>query len=1379
MSESSVLMVPVHIDALVLRQDRAVVDALADFTRLPYSDGTRDVNSDIGYLSEAILTDPFANQSLRLSAGVHLHWALPDALTRAGATDGGMAFPLVPNRWLVLRGQADQANYDTGWVVESDYLHPTGAGAETGSATYPVDPGPGRAGKPFRYLGRVVPLARWTAQDATAERLPELTAVGYGEPTFAAFYPNCRNVFGLHDADPSISPNGLSGMRYDVIGWYADGGQDYLAGLGSVRSGGLEQAVRNVARWAVTLPVDAAYPSRMLCYGRLTFAPSGDLTSMPPVAAPVTVAIGNSGPDALCAYLGDAVGDADHVTAEEQLEAVLLAPTIEQGKLDLGARFTQALHEAGFVARAAGTLWTLRQESSATAADAVQAGRRSAVSAALPAELTPTLDRLEHALNALNLAQQAYDRATDEIGSLSDQLFADWYRYVLCAYPPAGTGEDYPDIDVVRQLVQRRLLPDLQARVLATGLVENAPDSGGTVTPTATDTNPNSAASAVALAAGQVRAALAQLNGSPGVADAGLVYRIQAVEAPRYWEPAEPAVLLAGAAMSPTVRHGQDGRLRPDGLLDCHAVTGIPASLATADEAAGFSRAIDSLVATDGQDQIGFRTWTEQDWHAQLLSWAVEALPIPSGPSGDYPPDYVTSTHRLADDEPELRLRDGQGALSAATTFYSGTSILTPYAQDLQVRRLAGYVMGIYQQQLGLPAMPDDDAVAFLADAANLATVQAWLATKTTGPGPDPVATALHALEHLQTTPSLSQSLGGFNEGLLTRRQTLQLDVADPLAFDDYRRFSAAVRPYVQGPTPGEPTTSDGMLLPPYLRGHNRSAPQPLGTFHPVRSGALRVRRLRLLDAFGRVLDLQWDRVVASRLLPASADGDLISLPPRFVQPARLGFRWLSADLGDQQLTELASHTPICGWVLPNHLEESLMFFRADGGALGSIDRGGRWQFAPGGGPVTPEQVDDQHLRGVITHLLGSGATFLQNFHGALDSALENIDPPNLARQQETAVLIGRPLAVVRASVDLQLQGLPAVDQTWTALRRDLRTDVRQTAAVAGVLVPVRIGDFRQLGDGLVGFWAETVDGLDATFNAPLSDPVNDPHIRTHADGEITVLQSPGSPAHTLTMLVDPRGAVHAACGVLPVKTIDIPAEQYTDALGRIEVTFTTGPILSSPRDVEVPLPTEQEHTWSWVEANGTGWRRTWAWPTVERQEFLDALALALWARLVDRGVQWLRPTDPTSAEAVAVADRAAPTLAPWSDAISTVIGQVLGPPLAASAPITLADFGTAVAPPVGLPAWARLADAGVGWLAAVGAADGGAELARVAVGEAGAALSLPDPFTGMEALLRSVLDSTQRRILQPGPAPGPRSNGASQIREGWLSLRRLEQLAP
>ena len=476
MPDASVLMVPVHLDALVLGESRPVVGALADFTRLPYLVGGRDVNSDTGYLSEAILADPLASQGLRLAAGVHLHWALPDALTRAGSGPDGMAFPAVPDRWLVLRGRAGRKGRDAGWVVESDYLHPAGATAATGSVAYPVAPGPGQQVPPYRYLGRVVPLAGWRAADPAAERLTGLTAVGYGEPTFAAFYPNCRNVFGLHDGDGPVTDDALRGLRYDVLGWYSDGGCDYLANLlCSTASGDPLLTLREVARWAVALPADGQVPARMVCYGRLTFAQAGDVSSAPPAAAPVTVAVGNSGPEALCAYLADAAGGTRTRTlaTEEQLEAMLLAPRLEQGGTDLATRFGQALHEAAFTARSAGSLWTLRPQSAPAAANAVSAARRVAASAARPTDLAPVLDRLGHALNELNLAQQAYDRATDEIGSRSEQLFSDWYRYMLCAYPPAGTGEDYPDINGVRRFIERRGLPALRAAVQAAGLVVN------------------------------------------------------------------------------------------------------------------------------------------------------------------------------------------------------------------------------------------------------------------------------------------------------------------------------------------------------------------------------------------------------------------------------------------------------------------------------------------------------------------------------------------------------------------------------------------------------------------------------------------------------------------------------------------------------------------------------------------------------------------------------------------------------------------------------------------------------------------------------------------------------------------------------------------
>jgi hypothetical protein len=58
-----ILMVPIHLDAPFLKKDRSVVETMADFTRLPYFDGKRDVNPDVANLSEEILSQPFEDRS--------------------------------------------------------------------------------------------------------------------------------------------------------------------------------------------------------------------------------------------------------------------------------------------------------------------------------------------------------------------------------------------------------------------------------------------------------------------------------------------------------------------------------------------------------------------------------------------------------------------------------------------------------------------------------------------------------------------------------------------------------------------------------------------------------------------------------------------------------------------------------------------------------------------------------------------------------------------------------------------------------------------------------------------------------------------------------------------------------------------------------------------------------------------------------------------------------------------------------------------------------------------------------------------------------------------------------------------------------------------
>ncbi len=162
---SNFLIVPIHLDALWLKTDQAVAEARVDFTRLPFFDGQRDVNSNIAYLSEDIVAKPFQPLNLRLKAGIHLHWSLPDALTQGLQASEGATFPIVPDRWLVTRSRQNGTSGSTvekQWMVESDYLYPDGQGHHAGSITFPIEARPDQ-GKyhPYRYLGRQMPLDLW------------------------------------------------------------------------------------------------------------------------------------------------------------------------------------------------------------------------------------------------------------------------------------------------------------------------------------------------------------------------------------------------------------------------------------------------------------------------------------------------------------------------------------------------------------------------------------------------------------------------------------------------------------------------------------------------------------------------------------------------------------------------------------------------------------------------------------------------------------------------------------------------------------------------------------------------------------------------------------------------------------------------------------------------------------------------------------------------------------------------------------------------------------------------------------------------------------------------------------------------------------------
>ena len=75
---------------------------------------------------------------------------------------------------------------------------------------------------------------------------------------------------------------------------------------------------------------------------------------------------------------------------------------------------------------------------------------------------------------------------------------------------------------------------------------------------------------------------------------------------------------------------------------------------------------------------------------------------------------------------------------------------------------------------------------------------------------------------------------------------------------------------------------------------------------------------------------------------------------------------------------------------------------------------------------------------------------FLEAFLSGIEVALERIDPENFAQHEALALLMGRPIAVVRAVVNLELRGQPAINQDWNVFRTDIERDLKRELTHAG-----------------------------------------------------------------------------------------------------------------------------------------------------------------------------------------------------------------------------------------------------------------------------------------------------------------------------------------
>nr|VFJ49711.1 MAG: hypothetical protein BECKFW1821A_GA0114235_10246 [Candidatus Kentron sp. FW] len=1250
-----ILCVPIRLDALVATDKIPVIGAGADFSALPYQNKEKiDIHFDTANLISSIRKDPFRNEGA-LHPGVHLHWALPDALTHGKLDDDGeLQMPVVPNRWLVMRKK--QGEEHKSWIVESDYLHPAYQVPEH-AVCIPYDKGE-TGDPPWRYLGRQLDLSRWRSERRTGighERYGNLHVLGWGNPWFSALYAECFSVFGCHDPEKT-SAAAVAGITYDVFGWYADPSDDYLVSRLKAHGGDEADIVsmaESVAGWQIR--GDATNLDGMICFGRVEFSDTPELQDgIDPHQS--RIAMARTGGEAIATWLSKTLpeekGDEDRsLRMENQIEAVLFNDRVRGENVDFINRLKTARHKDGFSPVDSGPHWAFIDVSTIGAFDddTTDEDGRERLKAVLGELKTAKWSGLER----LNALQEEANRASLTIRAQRRLLHADWTKYMLSRYPTDRLNDGYPDGDLIQHFIETRTLPELTRLEQLKARLDTR----------------------IATIKTELDKALEEKLRGLGMPWSGESL-LRMTPGPRYWRAREPSLLISGELARPVDRHGQDGDL-PCQIREV--------SSPDLDSWAEENRSIPGLE----WDDKAVRVWRKTPWLPMFMEWRMALYPDKETISEiesnlePYDPGFITDHYRVPLNDAEFALpsmavdlqpRGGQKsvATSGSPNIVTGRTILTLGVKQMVSGQLADYLEEKFEEK-------------------NVASLDDYLATSQDhlvggkyrdDKFEDPIYAIGKAREYLDKNPCLTQQLDGLHDEWLMQRTGRTLPVADPFQFildNDASDFTRRVRDR--------------------LGDENYELPSPYHRFTPIRTGVDKLLDLRIIDTFGRFKDIPCDDVLRPQREVAGAT---FYLPPRLIQATRLEFRWL------MRVPARGAHgvgSPILGWLVYNLFDETLVIHDAAGKRLGAIGSDGEWMVEPGSKRTAPSEITDGMLKRFVGKLMsfhannrveraaflasggddslwdilvthgilypcddarvcvmpggakalpeesmgrwrdirrklrdiGGANNYLPALKQAIRRAQDNIDPEGANSEENNRA--GRPLAIVRARLDLHSLGVAEVSKSWNALGRDLQHNGRSRREFTAVRFPIKIGEFRNLDDGVVGYWPEDetgelgrvgyfpqsdmgdIEGGEAFMDAADFDPGDHDFIdEIKREGVANLTLSLDDPPLNLTLLMEPDGGIHATTGILPKKRLVLEPAMYRQALSEIEHSFFAAPLLTPDDRLALPLP--PDGPWLWRQRHGDGtFMETPGIALIHKARFLEFGTEDHWIELMKQGI--------------------------------------------------------------------------------------------------------------------------------------------------------------
>ncbi len=379
-------------------------------------------------------------------------------------------------------------------------------------------------------------------------------------------------------------------------------------------------------------------------------------------------------------------------------------------------------------------------------------------------------------------------------------------------------------------------------------------------------------------------------------------------------------------------------------------------------------------------------------------------------------------------------------------------------------------------------------------------------------------------------------------------------------------------------------------------------------------SGVLDMVEIEIIDAFGQVVTLQKGSTSnplnpnVALSLETDLDDRYCLLHPRMSVPSRLNLTLL--DAFDDAERASGQTSPIAAFLLPDHIEWAMEVFDYNGDPCGQLRvaerdwllggyQAGRlmWDSAPGTESElgSPAEIGNPHVDGILGQLVrislddeiglqehrrdpsaeitDTPEGVLSAFMRAVDTSLRSVDPLGKNPEDLPSLFAGRPVAVVRAELELE----------------NYQEDVNQIES--NQPVEVKLGAMERTIDGLLGYF---LNDDYSKFHAVLpSDSATNRHdgndlLHPYLNYDPTIDMRLGEKIR-LTLIMDPQSAVHVTSGFLPQKEITLMREHKHDQLSKLAPTFKFGPMLVDPTTVRMPIPDLiQPVRWSWVSRPST-----------------------------------------------------------------------------------------------------------------------------------------------------------------------------------------------